>query len=102
MNNNHVNDFAKRYSATLRYDIDYRRQGYDGKDALGSYNHYIARPASNVIIDLPINAFEWLVNVDNEAERNYLAGQKEEILRKAHPALETAYSQYKMLLALYE
>jgi len=102
MNNKKIEDFVKRYGIT---SIEYTRaNNYSRYDYVNTASGQLAfhnDRQQNVDIEIPLRALEHLVKMDDNAEEDYLARKEEAQMRKNYPALEEAYSQYKMLLELY-
>ena len=98
MNNKMIEDFAHRYGAR----VDYRRRtdnSYYGYNKTASYSYYDDRD-STVEVELPLRAFEYMVEVDHQAELDCRAKREEERIRARSPAVAKAWEQYKMLLEL--
>ena len=96
MNNRMIEDFAHRYNAK----VDFRRKTdnvYYGYNKTASY--YDDRD-STVEVEFPRRAFEYMVEMDHQAELDYQAKREEAHIRARHPAVAEAYSKYKMLLEL--
>ena len=106
MNNKLINDFSQRYEANIKmldsatHDVYYR--GYDSYSmAPGhSQSYYIDPRSRKVEIEMPLRAFEDLINHDYEAELDYRTARDEALIRRQFPAVAEAYAQYKMLLEL--
>lgn len=95
MNNKLIEDFALRYGARLKY-----QQPRNSIQTYASSYDYYDNTRSIVDIELPMRAFEHLVEMDNQAEHDYRVLKEEAHVRARHPSVAAAYSQYKMLLAL--
>jgi len=96
MNNRLIEAFVQRYDAKVNYEQ--RRDSYYN---MGSAMDYYGNTNSGIIdIELPLRAFEHLVNLDNQADADYQTGKEEARIRALYPSVAEAYSQYKMLLEL--
>jgi len=103
MNNQLLEDFVRRYGITrITYD---REANYNSKYSYAqSASGQLAYRNGNtetVAIEVPLRALEHLVTMDDKAERAFLKEYEEIRIRRQYTAVETAYSQYKMLLEIY-
>jgi len=97
MNNKMIEDFAQRYGAR----IDYQHR----TSTIHTYSRaidYYDNSRSIVDIELSMQAFEYMVEMDSKAMEDYQKYRKEAYIRKQYPAVAKAYDQYKMLLELYK
>jgi len=102
MNNKTIEDFVIRYGAKVNYE---QRRDYNTYNTMGRAMDYYSldyygNGNSIVGIELPLKAFEHLVNSDNQADVDYRAGKEEARIRARYPSVAEAYAQYKMLLEL--
>jgi hypothetical protein len=95
-----MNDFINKYRINhVRVTREYRNIDYGFK--LGSTISYSDRE-EYVEMELPRSAFEELVNIDRKIHSWIQEERDEEYLRRHHPAINEAYSKYRMLLELYK
>jgi len=95
MNNTMIEEFVQRYGA--RIDC---QQGRNTVYTMGRAMDYYDNSRSKVDIELTMEAFKHLVDMDNQAEVAYQAGREEARIRARYPSVAEAYAQYKMLLEL--
>ena len=104
MNNKTIEDFVIRYGAKVNYEQRHNarhNEGYTMGRAMDYYSlDYYGNGNGIVGIELPLKAFEHLVNSDNQADVDYQAGKEEARIRARYPSVAEAYAQYKMLLEL--
>jgi len=103
MNDKLLNEFVKRYSIT---NISYAKffsynSRYDYTRTASGQLAYRDSHQQSVDIEIPMRALEHMVEMDANAELEYLRHREERLIRSKHLAVETADSQYKMLLELY-
>ena len=97
MNEKMIHEFVQRYGARVDY-----QHGRSSFETYGRSVDYYDYRKSVVDIELSRQEFEHLVEADHHAEVDYRVRSEEARLRSKYPALETAYSKYKMLLELYK
>jgi len=88
-------DFAKRYNANINCQY--------GRSIFHTYSRsydYHDDTKTVVSIEMPLRSFQHMVDMDNRAVEDYQAQRKERQLRVQYPAVNDAYEQYQMLLAL--
>ena len=95
MNNRWIDEFANRYDARIavvppRYPASYWNNEYLSED----------RQTNTVEIVLSRTQFEHLIAADCEADADWRRSREEAKIRRHHPSVAEAYSQYKMLLEL--
>jgi len=93
MYNKMIEDFVRWYGAKVHYC--YGRNSVFTSDRVTRYH---ADNGDTVEIELSASAFEQLVDADNKSALDYQTSREEARMRSQYPALETAYSKYKMLL----
>jgi len=99
----HYDPFINKYrvkNVHVSRDRNYQRIDYNY-----NYNQaasYYADREELIEMELSRSGFEDLVRLDSEHERVWQDQRYEAHLRKMHPALEEAYSKYRMLLEIYK
>jgi hypothetical protein len=103
MNDKLLNEFVKRYGIT---NISYAKEfsynsRYDYAQTASGQLAYRNSNQQSVDIEIPMRGLEHMVDMDYKADAAYLVEYEDMRIRRNYPAVETAYSQYKMLLELY-
>ena len=95
MNNRMIDEFSNRYDARIAVVPRHQHTSYWN-------NPYVSEDyqTNTVEVVLSRTQFEHLIAADCEAEDNWQRRREEAKIRRNHPAVAEAYSQYKMLLEL--
>lgn len=92
------NEFANRYNVkNIQVNRDRRSFDYYNRSV-----DYFSDRDEIVDIEMPRRSFEHLVDTDCEFDKMYQDQREEAYMRRMHPAINEAYSKYKMLLELYK
>ena len=103
MNDKLLNEFVKRYgipNISYANEFSYNSR-YDYARTASGQLAYRNSNQQSVDIEIPMRALEHMVDMDNKAEVEHHREYEEMRIRRNYPAVETAYSQYKMLLELH-
>lgn len=87
-------DFVQKYNV---------RELYAESNPGSLYGNYYSDPYQQIVnISLSKPAFDHLIKNDHHSDEVYQQARKEAMLRSRYPALQNAWDQYQMLLALME
>ena len=95
---NDYHDFVNRYGVRNIRAVG----GYDRFDYYGHTATYYNDRTEMIEMELPRNAFDHLVKIDYRYDELVMDLRDEAYMRNKHPAINEAYSKYKMLLELYK
>lgn len=88
-------DFVRKYGASV--NIERHTESFD---QYGESFRYYDKHNSKVTIELNFDAFEYMLKSDALADDDRDKLKSEKAIRALYPAVEDAYSKYKMLLEL--
>ena len=103
MDNKLLDDFVERYDITSvshSKDSDYNNR-YSFAQSATSQLTYRNGSQQSVDVVISMRGLEHMVSMDNKAEQSSIAEVEDRRICRKYPAVETAYTQYKMLLELH-
>lgn len=94
-----INRFGVKHAKIIQGPVNYVNYANFGYHQKASY---YADREELVEMELTRSGFEQLVKLDGAYAKAWQDESDERYLRKIHPALEEAYSKYRMLLEIYK